>query len=248
MAVPDLASLVTQRTHNLTSTTVIKSSQARTCATMLALTSHYLATNAKHPRYAPGPPAPLAEPAVIAAVAGRLPGARGPSRISSGVRVEPRSCLLQAGYGPAGGSGLRQRCSIVAATATSMLHRCGSCRAWGADSGSGAGVRGSWGMRESATGQAGGAGTGAGGRAQGRKGRGRKGRGTGARPPPGGAVLAKPMGSDMRARNRTRFANVSLGTDDAQTGGDRPFPAASGEKEGKHACLPDTASRSSCRP
>ena len=43
--------------------------------------------------------------------------------------------------------------------------------------------------------------------------------------------------SDTRARNRTRFANVSLGTDDAQPGGDRPPPAPSGVKEGKHLML-----------
>ena len=54
MAVRDHASLVTHRNRNLASTTVINSSQRRTCATMLALTSHYMATNAKHPRYAPG--------------------------------------------------------------------------------------------------------------------------------------------------------------------------------------------------
>ena len=54
MVVRDHASLVTHRDRNLASTTVINSSQRRTCATMLALTSHYMATNAKHPRYAPG--------------------------------------------------------------------------------------------------------------------------------------------------------------------------------------------------
>ncbi len=54
MAVRDHASLVTHHNRNLASTTVINSSQRRTCATMLALTSHYMATNAKHPRYAPG--------------------------------------------------------------------------------------------------------------------------------------------------------------------------------------------------
>ena len=53
MAVRDHASPVTRRNHNLVRTTVINSSQRRTCATMLALTSHYMATNAKHPRYAP---------------------------------------------------------------------------------------------------------------------------------------------------------------------------------------------------
>jgi hypothetical protein len=54
VAVRDHASLVTHHNRNLASTTVINSSQRRTCATMLALTSHYMATNAKHPRYAPG--------------------------------------------------------------------------------------------------------------------------------------------------------------------------------------------------
>src|SRR5215468_12688655 len=51
---PDHASLLTPRNHNRVGITVIKSSQRRTCGTMLALTSHYTATNAKHPRYAPG--------------------------------------------------------------------------------------------------------------------------------------------------------------------------------------------------
>jgi hypothetical protein len=54
MVMRDRASRVTYRNRNLASTTVINSSQRRTCATMLALTSHYMATNAKHPRYAPG--------------------------------------------------------------------------------------------------------------------------------------------------------------------------------------------------
>ena len=40
MAVRDHASLVTHRNRNLARTTVINSSQRRTCATMLALTSH----------------------------------------------------------------------------------------------------------------------------------------------------------------------------------------------------------------
>jgi hypothetical protein len=52
MALRDHASLVTLRHHNLVETIVISSSQRRTCATMLTLTSHYTATNAKHPRYA----------------------------------------------------------------------------------------------------------------------------------------------------------------------------------------------------
>ena len=54
MAVRDHASLVTHGNRNLVRTTVTNSSQRRTCATMLTLTSHYMATNAKHPRYAPG--------------------------------------------------------------------------------------------------------------------------------------------------------------------------------------------------
>jgi hypothetical protein len=60
MGVRDHASLVTHRNCNLASTIVINSSQRRTCATMLALTSHYMATNAKHPRHAPGLSALLA--------------------------------------------------------------------------------------------------------------------------------------------------------------------------------------------
>jgi hypothetical protein len=54
MAVRDHASLVTHSNHKLVGITVIKPSQRRICPTMLALTSHYSATNAKHPRYAPG--------------------------------------------------------------------------------------------------------------------------------------------------------------------------------------------------
>jgi hypothetical protein len=38
-------------------TMVITSSRTRTCATMLTLTSHYMATNVKHPRHAPCSPA-----------------------------------------------------------------------------------------------------------------------------------------------------------------------------------------------
>jgi hypothetical protein len=52
---PDHASPITPHNHNLVGTTVISSSRRRTCATMLALTSHYTATNAKHPRYAADP-------------------------------------------------------------------------------------------------------------------------------------------------------------------------------------------------
>jgi hypothetical protein len=51
-AARDHASLVTHRNYNLVRTTVINSSRRTTCATMLTLTSHYMATNAKHPRYA----------------------------------------------------------------------------------------------------------------------------------------------------------------------------------------------------
>ena len=56
IAVPDLASPVTPRNHHLAHTRAINPSQIGTCATMLALTSHYTATNAKHPRYAPCSP------------------------------------------------------------------------------------------------------------------------------------------------------------------------------------------------
>ncbi len=85
MAVSDLASPVTQRNHNLTSTAVIKSLQATTCATMLALTSHYMATNAKHPRYAREP--------------GQEPGlgARGPGSTRPGV---PRQHAADAARRP----------------------------------------------------------------------------------------------------------------------------------------------------
>jgi hypothetical protein len=54
MVLRDHASLVTHSNHKLVGITVIKPSQRRICPTMLALTSHYSATNAKHPRYAPG--------------------------------------------------------------------------------------------------------------------------------------------------------------------------------------------------
>lgn len=60
MTVRDHASLVTHRNYNLVRITVIRSSQKRTCASMLTLTSHYMATNAKHPRYAPSSFAGLA--------------------------------------------------------------------------------------------------------------------------------------------------------------------------------------------
>src|SRR5271165_7323057 len=53
MAVPDQASPIASRNHSLARTTVASSSQTRTRATMLALTSHYSATNTKHPRHAP---------------------------------------------------------------------------------------------------------------------------------------------------------------------------------------------------
>lgn len=53
---PDLASPVTPRNHHLAHTGAINPSQTGTCATMLALTSHFTATNAKHPRYAPCSP------------------------------------------------------------------------------------------------------------------------------------------------------------------------------------------------
>ena len=54
MVLRDHASLVTHSNHMLVGITVIKPSQRRIRPTMLALTSHYSATNAKHPRYAPG--------------------------------------------------------------------------------------------------------------------------------------------------------------------------------------------------
>src|SRR5260370_18373810 len=59
----------------LARTAVVNSSQTRTRATMLALTSHYWATNAKHPRHAPRPPAPGGL-AGRPQTAGRVPGAR----------------------------------------------------------------------------------------------------------------------------------------------------------------------------
>ena len=53
MAVPDHASPAALRNHSLAGTAVVNPSQTRACATMLALTSHFTATNAKHPRHAP---------------------------------------------------------------------------------------------------------------------------------------------------------------------------------------------------
>jgi hypothetical protein len=53
MAMPDHAPPVALRNHSLAGITVVSSPQTRTRATMLALTSHYSATNAKHPRHAP---------------------------------------------------------------------------------------------------------------------------------------------------------------------------------------------------
>src|SRR6266700_98896 len=97
MAMPGLASLVTQRNHNLTSTTVIKSSQTRTCATMLALTSHYLATNAKHPRYAPRPPAlPYQARSPRSAQAPELRPAQAPE-------LRPLRLVIECRYFPYGG-------------------------------------------------------------------------------------------------------------------------------------------------
>jgi hypothetical protein len=83
MAVPDHASPVAPRNHSLARTTVVNSSQTRTRATMLALTSHYLATNAKHPRHAPG------SPARWAGWPGRQHGPAGPRGASSSRHPSP---------------------------------------------------------------------------------------------------------------------------------------------------------------
>ena len=112
MALRDHASLVTDRNRNLARTTVINSSQRRTCATMLALTSHYMATNAKHPRYAPGLVARLATQRNRASV---LPGARkGLPRIrglrSVCVRVQRSFGWHSGSHGWVARSGWRTAC------------------------------------------------------------------------------------------------------------------------------------------
>jgi len=112
MALRDHASLVTRRNRNLARTTVINSSQRRTCATMLALTSHYMATNAKHPRYAPGLVARLATQRNRASV---LPGARkGLPRIrglrSVCVRVQRSFGWHSGSHGWVARSGWRTAC------------------------------------------------------------------------------------------------------------------------------------------
>lgn len=158
-----------------------------------------------------------------------------------------------AGAAPAQAQALRQRWNIVVAT-TAMFHRCGYRRGWGAESGCGAGAGGSWGTgKVLADGP--GCGHGLGGSADwpgtsdatSSFGVGRAGEAD-----PEAGMIAEAANihscSDIRARNRTRFANVSLGTDDA-TRGRPPVPGAVRyEWRGSAQCLPDTASRSSCRP
>ena len=278
MAVPDHVSPVAPRNHSLARTTVVSSSQTRTRATMLALTSHYSATNTKHPRHAPwsrgsrgllelaGLPRGYERGARCRVLlVGHPPSDLRLSVVSSGLRVRTRSRRRR---GPA--QALRLRWSIVVARTATMFHRCGCRRGWGAESGCGAGAGGSWGTGEVLADGPGararfgwkrglgwGGGPGGGRRTRRREadpeaGGGPGGEGWGGEADPGRGMIAEAANihscSDIRARNRTRFANVSLGTDDA-TRGRPPVPGAVRyEWRGSTQCLPDTASRSSCRP
>jgi hypothetical protein len=224
MVVPDHAPPVAPRNHSLARTTVVNSSQTRTRGTMLALTSHYTATNMKHPRHAPcswprrsgrgrwlsrrhtGKPAPRARVPVTASPQdhhrSRQPLNR--SHHSGSSRDDGTSMPLS-----------RQRWNIDVAI---VPDRDGSGGVGGGARGGRAGgraggearakARGGAKARAAAGGQA---------RAVGRLGWG------------GVGMVAEVTNnhscSDIGARNRTRFANVSLGTDDA-TRGRPPVPGA----------------------
>jgi len=85
------ASLVTLSNRNLIHTMVINSSQRRTCATMLTLTSHYSATNAKHPRYAPWSRGPWARAGARAVQGARAARGGAGARRPRGARArQPR--------------------------------------------------------------------------------------------------------------------------------------------------------------
>ena len=107
MAMPDHAPPVAPRNHSLAGTTVVNSSQTRTRATMLALTSHYSATNAKHPRHAPSSPrwwggrrpsrrrGPTAIRGAYCPSPGRLTVTTGPTNpLAKRVRPDPSSTML----------------------------------------------------------------------------------------------------------------------------------------------------------
>ena len=96
MAMPDHAPPVAPRNHSLAGTTVVNSSQTRTRATMLALTSHYSATNAKHPRHAPSSPRWWGAQAFAATRAGGRPGSLLPVTGPPHCHHRPHQPLSQA--------------------------------------------------------------------------------------------------------------------------------------------------------
>jgi hypothetical protein len=125
MAAPDHVSPVAPRNHSLARTTVVSSSQTRTRATMLALTSHYSATNTKHPRHAPSSPA-------------RQAGCLGDNmdRPTCGGLILPSLPRLTVITSPVSHSTIGRRADFPG----TMLHRAGyrrldapSCRAGGGD-------------------------------------------------------------------------------------------------------------------
>jgi hypothetical protein len=196
MVVPDHASPVAPRNHSLTQTTAANSSQTRTRATMLTLTSHYSATKTKHPRHAPCSRRGLGV-AGFGGDQGR-PDLRGASC--------PPSNHLTATTGPT--SPLAER--VCSDFSGSMFHRAGQSRLDVPSS-----------RPRAATGEA----LGRAGRELGRGGT-RAGR---AQPGWAMGMIAEAVNnhscSDIRARNRTRFANVSMGTD-SETRGRPPVPGA----------------------
>ena len=225
MAVPDHASPLAPRNHSLARITVVTSLQTRTRATMLALTSHYSATNAKHPRHAPCWERLLGAPA----------GPRASAATRTGRRLReltvPSPHCLTVTTSPA--SPLTTRASLD--PAGPMFHRAGhsrpdapSGRPWDgrADPGTGGRGAGRGGARRDGRHSAGRGGArrgGTGGGAWDGVGAGwaepRRG---GREAEPGAGAITEggnnPSCSDIRARNRTRFANVSLGTDGANRG------------------------------
>jgi hypothetical protein len=141
---PDDASPVTPRNYDLACTTVISSSQGRTCGTMLALTSHYMATNAKHPRYAPG----AYGQGTGLVVRGAAPGAGGGALVRG---KRPRCAFLGVGAGVRGASAGRGCGARCGCGGRDVGRRCGTgmrAPVWdgdvGRDAGAGAGD-GMWG-------------------------------------------------------------------------------------------------------
>ena len=127
MAVPDHASPVVPRNHSLARTTAVNSSQIRTRATMLALTSHYSATNAKHPRHAPRSQGSrggcargalsqgLREGRALAGVARGARSRRGCARgaLSQGLREGRALAGVARGARSRGGCARGARCSVL---------------------------------------------------------------------------------------------------------------------------------------